>query len=265
MDKSSLRSLYLELVKKSLLGLIHEDIPLATFDSFDVGGADFAPTAYRPDLRRAGQDWPSRAFSMIGLRRMDHLHECVREVIDGRVPGDLIETGAWRGGACIFMRAVLKAYGITDRTVWVADSFEGFPQPDVEHYPADEGLDLTPFRPIMGVSADEVRRNFERYGLLDAQVRLLEGWFANTLSTAPIERLAILRLDGDLYESTYQALEALYSKLSRGGICIVDDYHLEACSAAVEDYRRRRGVDEEIVSIDGHGVFWRRADEGPAF
>ena len=77
------------------------------------------------------------------------------------------------------------------------------------------------------VSADQVRDNFGRYGLLSEQVVLLEGWFKDTLPTAPIEKLALLRLDGDMYESTIQTLDALYDKVSRGGFIIIDDYILE--------------------------------------
>ena len=75
---------------------------------------------------------------MIGLRRLENLQFCVEDAIAAGVPGDLIETGVWRGGATIFMRAILQAHQITDRNVWVADSFQGLPVPDAEKYPADK-------------------------------------------------------------------------------------------------------------------------------
>ena len=131
------------------------------------------------------------------------------------VPGDLIETGVWRGGATILMRAILKARGVTDRVVWVADSFAGLPAPNAARYPLDAGINLHRF-PQLAVTLERVQDNFRRYGLLDDQVRFLKGWFRDTLPAAPIERLAVLRLDGDLYESTIQALESLYDKLSAG-------------------------------------------------
>ena len=112
---------------------------------------------------------------------------------------------------------------------------------------------------MLAVSEAEVRANFQRYGLLDDQIRFLPGWFKDTLHDAPIERIAVLRLDGDLYESTIQALDALYPRLSPGGFCIIDDYHvLKACRKAVTDYRAKHGVSAEIVEIDGSGVLWRR-------
>jgi O-methyltransferase len=98
----------------------------------------------------------------------------------------------------IFMRAVLKAYGDTHRLVWVADSFQGLPKPDPTRYPADAG-DTSWQSSYFRVSLDQVKANFARYGLLDNQVRFLVGWFRDTMPTAPIEQLAVLRIDADLY------------------------------------------------------------------
>src|ERR1039457_663209 len=94
---------------------------------------------FDPDRRAKGQDWPPLADTMIGLKRLDNLQNCIETVLKDNVPGDMIETGVWRGGGSIFMRAVLKAYGSTGRTVWVADSFEGLPEPDAAKYPLDAG------------------------------------------------------------------------------------------------------------------------------
>jgi hypothetical protein len=86
----------------------------------------------------------------------------------------------------------------------------------------------------------------------------LKGWFSDTLPKAPIERLAILRLDGDMYGSTMDALNALYSKLSPGGYCIIDDFHLDGCRKAVEDFRRDHSITAPIQEIDWAGRFWRK-------
>ena len=183
-----------------------------------------------PAARAEGRDWPVDAETMIGMRRLDNLEHCIRDVCRQQVPGDLIETGVWRGGASIFMRGVLRALGETGRTVWLADSFEGLPRPDDAAYPHDAG-DRSWREPTLAVSVEQVRANFSKYGLLDDEVRFLVGWFADTLPTAPIERLAVLRLDGDLYESTIVALRSLYPKLSPGGYVIVDDWGaIPACT-----------------------------------
>lgn len=208
--------------------------------------------------RFEGREASSEAETMIGRKRLDNLQQCVTQVLRDDVPGDLIETGVWRGGASIFMRAVLLAYGNVTRTVWVADSFEGLPKPDPDRYPADRGDRLWEVSGL-AISLDQVMANFSRYGLLDEQVQFLPGWFSETLPSAPIDRLSILRLDGDMYESTKVALESLYPKLSVGGYVIVDDYGaIDACRQAVADFRGENGVEEEIRAIDWTGVYWRR-------
>jgi O-methyltransferase len=204
-----------------------------------------------------GTRWPVSAESMVGVAGLDNIQRCIEDVLADDVRGDLIETGVWRGGATIFMRAVLAVHQVTDRTVWVADSFQGLPEPDTARYPADEGDLLSTFEQL-AVGADTVRANFERYGLLDDQVRFLEGWFADTLPVAPIDRLAVVRLDGDMYGSTWDAITALYPKLSPGGFLIVDDYPLEACRRAIEDYRERERISEPMEQIGEWGVFWRK-------
>ena len=210
-----------------------------------------------PKLRAEGRDWPADAESMIGQRRMENLQMCVTDVLRRGVPGDLIETGVWRGGSVIFMRAILAAYGDAARKVWVADSFEGLPPPD-PRYAADAGDVFHGFE-VLAVSLEQVKANFARYSLLDERVQFLKGWFKDTLATAPIGPLAVARLDGDMYESTMDALRPLYPKLSVGGYLIVDDYGtVPGCKQAVDEYRKEHGITEPIIDIDGWGVYWRR-------
>jgi O-methyltransferase len=156
-------------------------------------------------------------------------------------------------------RAVLKAYGIVDRLVWVADSFEGLPPPDPVAFPADANDRHFEIEEL-AVSLEEVHRNFDKYGLRDGQVTFLKGWFKDTLPTAPIERLAVIRLDGDMYQSTMDAIGALYDKLQSGGFVIVDDYGaVEGCRRAITDYRMARGIAAPLIDIDGMGVYWRKS------
>jgi O-methyltransferase len=212
---------------------------------------------FSPHQREQGMIWPAYAETMIGLKRLDNLRFCVETVIRERIEGDLIETGTWRGGACIFMRAILAAYGIRDRKVYVADSFKGLPKPDPKKFPTDEG-DRFYKHPYLVVSQEDVEYNFSKYGLLDDQVVFLKGWFKDTLAQAPIEKLSILRLDGDMYGSTMDALENLYPKLSSGGFCIVDDYALRGCRSAVDDYRAKEKINSYMKEIDWTGRYWRK-------
>jgi O-methyltransferase len=248
-DESKLRSLYIDLMQKCLTNTIYEDPPQ---DQWSGG-------KYDRTLRDKGLDWPSKAHTMIGSQRMSNLRKLTEYVITNNIPGDLIETGAWRGGACIFMRAILKAYGVHDRVIWCADSFEGLPKPDAERFPRDAG-DIHHTYDSLKISLEEVKSNFEQYGLLDEQVKFLKGWFKDTLPESPIEQLAILRLDGDMYQSTAEGFLYLYDKLNPGGFVIVDDYGvLGGCQAATNDFRRQRGIADPIQNIDGVGVFWQRS------
>jgi hypothetical protein len=208
-------------------------------------------------LREQGHDWPADAESMVGLMRLANIRECVEQVLADGVPGDLVETGVWRGGSCIFMRGILAAYGDPDRRVWVCDSFEGLPEHD-GRYEADIGDQFHTFTEL-AISVEEVQENFRRYGLLDDRVEFLKGWFADTLGSAPIEQIAMLRLDGDMYSSTMDALEPLYDKVSPGGFVIVDDYGaVPACAQAIHDFRDSRGITEEIHKVDWTGAYWRK-------
>jgi O-methyltransferase len=216
-------------------------------------GPDGAPV-FRPEFRFVSEN----AHTMMGRKRLDNLHDCLDAVLRDGVPGDLIETGVWRGGGTIFMRGFLAAHGVTDRRVWVADSFQGLPAPSLpEDAQSNLSKDVAPF---LAIALDEVKALFARYDLLDDRVQFLEGWFRDTLARAPIERLALLRLDGDLYESTMDALTPLYDKLSPGGFVIVDDYGaLPQCKLAIDEFRADRDIIDRLYPIDGAAVFWRKA------
>ena len=242
------RALYLDLMQRCLLNTISED----------PGQDPSSGKRFDPARRAGGLDWPSQAHTMIGKYRLDNIRQVMETVLAEDIPGDVIETGVWRGGACIYMRAILRAYGVTGRRVFVADSFEGLPPPDPEKYSADAGDRLHTFE-ALAISLDQVRANFAKYDLLDEQVVFLKGWFKDTLPTAPVDQLAVLRLDGDMYESTMDALGALYDKLVPRGFVIVDDFALAGCRRAIDDFRRERGITDPLVPIDRMGVFWRKS------
>jgi O-methyltransferase len=214
------------------------------------------PASMAEGRSRGRSSWPDTGESMAGRARLDNVHEAVDSVLEENIPGNLIETGVWRGGATILMRAVLKARRCSDRFVFVADSFQGLPaatvaSDDAGYLHLDSGL---------AVSLDEVRENFRRYQLLDDQVRFVKGWFSETLPDLLEERWAVVRLDGDMYESTMDGLVNLYPGLSSGGWLIVDDYGTYvSCRRAVDEYRLEHRIADEIVAIDRTGVYWRKS------
>lgn len=217
-----------------------------------------AEVPFDPKKRAEGRDVPTRGETMIGFARLDNLQYCVDTAIDEGIEGDFLEAGVWRGGASIFMKALLAARGVKDRKVWLADSFAGLPAPD-PRYPADEGSELHTLD-VLSVTEEQVRANFQKYGLLDENVRFLKGWFEYTLASAPFTKLAVLRLDGDMYSSTMQTLEATYDRLSPGGFCIIDDYGaFEFCRQAVDDYRAKHGITDQVHVIDWAGAYWRKS------
>ncbi len=242
------RHQYLELIKRCLTGLIYEDSPLDTFGQ----------TSFDRAIREVGLDWPSQAHTMIGVKRLDNLQALVESVLGEDIKGDLIETGVWRGGACILMAAVLRIYGHNNRRVYVADSFSGLPEPNPSLYPQDDHSDFHTY-PELAVSLDEVKRNFVKYGLLGDNIVFVPGFFQDTLPNLNIDAIAILRLDGDMYESTIVALRSLYHRVSQGGYIIIDDYHVvEACRAAVHDFIREASISVNLAEIDGVGVYWKK-------
>lgn len=263
-DIKLLRRAYIDLLRDTIINAIYDDPGVAPLKPWQVlkrlAGETHRVKGFDAAKRDRGLDWPLVAHSMIGRKRMDNLIYAMTDVLERGVPGDFIETGVWRGGACILMRGILRAYGDGQRKVWVADSFVGLPPPNAAKYAADRG-DEHYKNTVLAVSMEQVQDNFRRYGLLDGQVGFLKGWFKDTLPAAPIVQLAVLRLDGDMYESTMDALKAMYHKLSRGGYAIVDDYHaVQGCRQAVHDFMAAEYPDEplNLQEIDGVGVFWQR-------
>jgi O-methyltransferase len=244
------RDLYLDLLIKILTNTIYRD---PSTHPLNRG-------PFQVELRTAGEDWPLLAHTMVGVRRLENLRQLAQRTIDERVPGDFIETGVWRGGCCILLRGLLAANGVTDRRVYAADSFAGLPAPRPELYPEDAGWDLDRYKQL-AVPLDRVKENFARYGLLDEQVVFIQGMFADTLPALAVGALALIRLDGDLYESTHVALQALYPRLSPGGFVIVDDFgQVPPCRKAVIDYRSAMGIDAPIHAADATGVWWQKGE-----
>jgi O-methyltransferase len=269
----SVELLYLDLLKKSLTRyLFPERYRPVAGERGSVRGALYEPVRRVLEKRRyelvrraptdlvaryEGLDWPGEAETMVGVRRLDHLQLCITSILERGVAGDLVEAGVWRGGASIFMRGVLAAFGDSTRKVWVADSFQGLPRPDPSLYPADAG-DRHWTAQGLAVSLETVRANFAKYGLLDDRVVFLPGWFSETLAKVPIEKIALLRCDGDMYSSTIQVLQSLYGRVVVGGFVIVDDYgDVEGCKTAVDDFRRDNNILGPSERI-GPSIAWRR-------
>jgi hypothetical protein len=250
----SVVDLYLDLLAKSLTGTLYQAEP--DHDNPNVGKfvVEFTMHYVR-----------GNAITMLPRVRLDNIRHCIETVIADRVPGDVIETGVWRGGGSIFMRGCLDALGGIDRINWVADSFEGLPEPDASHrkeYEFYHSAVMQKAYAKMAATFEEVQGNFQAYNLLSERVQFLKGWFKDTLPGAPIDRLAVMRLDGDYYVSTMDALTALYDRLSSGGFVIIDDYGEDLwtdCRQAVDDFRRFHAIADPLTMVDSRCGFWRKS------
>jgi O-methyltransferase len=263
---SEVAGAYLDLMEQILTGILMQDPPIVTerhrnyanFIARSLGStselAEETLAEYQLSWRENGMDCPSHAFTMIGRRRLRNFRELIGRAIADGIPGDILETGVWRGGASIMARAVLRAWDDPSRKVFVADSFEGLPPPS---YAQDAGSDLHE-QPELAVSLEDVRDNFARLDLLDERVVFLKGWFKDTMPVAPIARLAVMRLDGDMYESTIDPLNHMFDKVSAGGWVIIDDYFIPSCRAAVMDFLGARGLSPEILPIDEFSAYFQK-------
>jgi len=246
-----LRERYLQLVQATLTGVIYEDVPLKANTDGEA--------KYDSATREYGWDWPSKAYTMVGSKRLLNFRHLIENAIAQDIPGDIVETGVWRGGACIMARAVLKVYDQGRRRVILCDSFEGLPKPDSINYPADSESTYHKYSEL-AVSLDQVKENFRRFNLLDEQVVFIQGWFKDTLKDLPTDAIAVLRLDGDMYESTMEALQDLYDKVALGGWIIIDDYEVvPECKEAVHHFFNERNINPVLNVIDGVGRFFQKA------
>lgn len=191
-------------------------------------------------------------YTMIGWRRLDNLEYCINQVIKDEIPGAIVEAGVWKGGACIFANAVLRELGVV-RNVYVCDIFSGtFPKPTNEDDAWTEVNDFTP----LSISLEEVISNFKKFGLLTDNVIFKEGWFSNTLPTIEKE-IAILRIDGDTYQSTMDSL-ALEPQLSSGGYIIMDDWAIASSRKAFLEYFKGTITEKDVIPVDSLSVYWKK-------
>ena len=204
--------------------------------------------------RMEGLDWPTDALTMIGMKRMNNLHEMLDYVRINDIEGDLIETGVWKGGATIFMKLYCDIYEM-NKKIFVCDSFEGLPKPSGK-FPQDNG-DIHYIHKELSISLETVKNNFESMRCLDENVIFIKGFFCDTLpNNKDIEKISLLRMDGDMYESTHDVFYSCYHKLSNKGVCIIDDYCLNGAKTCNHDFRASQNINDEIKIIDRCGVYW---------
>lgn len=173
---------------------------------------------------------------------------CMEAVING-VPGDFVECGVAAGNN---FGAMLKA----GRFGWGFDSFEGIPWkgPNDDQQPGFNELPSVMEGKSSGISShtvENVKKDLTKWNIDPSQYALIKGWFEDTIpvSGSLIEKISVLRLDGDLYESTLIPLEHLFPRLSVGGFLIMDDWNLAGCRKAFDDYFKDKPVGETDIAM----------------
>jgi hypothetical protein len=195
------------------------------------------------------------AITMIHIPNLNNIQDLLMYIMENNIEGDLIETGVWRGGAVILMAAINKFYNL-NKKVYACDSYEGLPKnsPHTE----DNIVNGNDKRFDYAVSLEEVKNNFIKYDLLDDNIIFVKGFFEDTMKDIKIDKISMLRLDGDMYISTIVVLEALYDKVTQNGVIIIDDYHwdIAGCGNAVDDFREKRNITSKINFSYGCCIWW---------
>lgn len=249
------RDAYLEVLRMHVSALIYGNSEKSVTSSRNL---TLKPLDW--EAREKGTDWTYLGYTMTGTRRLNNVHALLQDVFQNKVEGDYIETGVWRGGSSIFARGVMRVHNESHRRSFVCDSFKGLPPGDRNLDQADPTWDDWPY---LGIASDIVALHFRESGMPDPNVIFVKGFFNDTMEAlAPkIQSLAVVRLDGDMYESTVDVLYRLYDKLSIGGYVIVDDWFGFPAKAACEDFFKVHGMNVTIVPIDGLSAYWQKTKQ----
>lgn len=216
-----------------------------------------------------GHVWPpgTSAVTMAGQRRLDNAVALLGQALAEGTPGSFIETGVWRGGLSFLAAKQLELQN-SSRIVYACDSFHGIPKskrPSTLQDASAHALHI-----LNDNSVDRVRGAARRFHVDADRIRFVEGYFDTSLPLLMKQnsdlRFAVVRLDGDTYESTISAITELYPRLSPGGFIIVDDYtDWLGCRKAIHDYRDTHGIMDDIFLVahgpreKTYGVYWRKA------
>jgi O-methyltransferase len=252
--------MYIDMIKTFVSGSAFRHADLSIKPPLRKGHKILRALPFDESLRDGGRDWTFAGDTMTGRKRLDNVHALLKDVIENKVAGDYIETGVWRGGSSVLAKAVLETLDPnSNRISYVCDSFSGLPPGEKKLAKGDVGWDNIPY---LEVPSDVVANNFIKYGLLDSNVIFAKGFFNDTmpLLAEKITSLSIMRLDGDMYESTVDVLYHLYNKLSIGGYVIMDDWFRFPSKIACEDFFAAHGIKPEIIPIDDLSAYWKKTE-----
>ena len=196
--------------------------------------------------------------SMCDVKEVDQMEYLVKDVIRRQIPGSIVETGSWRCGLMKYTKAIVDIYEGSNRQIYMFDTFDHFPKPtqnqkDQAIHPIVEFL-FENMQPL-----DRIKASFKELGLLDDNVHFIQGLFEDTVPRTNLDKIAILRLDSDYYESTMLVLKHYYKNIVPGGWLVCDDYNnpFLGAKSAVTDFRAANNITSPIIDTHGGSVYWR--------
>lgn len=197
-----------------------------------------------------------RPYTMTSQERLFALHQAVQYVLKARIEGDFVECGVWRGGSSMMSALTLLAEKQTNRKLYLYDTFEGMSEPtenDV-NFVGDQAFETWDGRDKCLADLPDVQQNMGRTAYPPAQIQYVKGKVEDTIPQVLPEKIALLRLDTDWYESTYHELVHLYPRLAKGGVLIIDDYgHWQGARKAVDQYFAENNIPLLLNRIDYTG------------
>lgn len=211
-----------------------------------------------------------RPYTMTSVERMYALYQSVKYLVGQGIPGDFVECGVWRGGSSMIIAMTLLQCGITDRPIWLYDTFEGMSEPGSEDksFSGDSAVKLLE-KEDKSVetsiwcysSIDDVKKNLFSTGYPASNIHFIKGKVEDTLPSNSHSSISLLRLDTDWYESTKIELQLLYPRLYKGGVLIIDDFgHWEGAKKAVVEYFNQTAIPSLLCRIDYTGRLMVKAE-----
>lgn len=203
-------------------------------------------------------------YSLVGVGGLEVTYKTVNDVCKRDIPGDIVELGVARGGCAALMASVMfdeHLSGRMRRNLWLFDSYEGLPDPTAMDFNSELGngtgdhVRPLPKGSCLGTLEEVKHLLFTKNRFPQARIELVKGWFENTipLTKEKIDKIAVLRIDGDWYESTKCCLEGLYDKVQNGGYVIIDDYQsCYGCERATNEFLKDNNLAVDI-KLDSRG------------
>lgn len=206
-------------------------------------------------------------YTMSGYKRLSNIYELSKKIEEEKIKGSFVECGVWKGGSAAIMAYLANKTG-SSRKIWLFDSFEGLPEPTeadgiiAKSYAENRaGGKLLTINKCVGSLEDVEKIFFQILKINPNNIVIKKGWFQDTLQKERknIGPIAILRLDGDWYESTKCCLDNLYDNVMSGGYIIIDDYgHWEGAKKALEQFFIDRNIKPNLIKVDYTAIYFKK-------